>query len=80
MLSQPTILQPVSRKARELFGPKRPVFQLQSTCFDELIFEHVFNVRQIKRTAKFDGLEPGCLEDITGNVAPKIGPKSFRTF
>ena len=80
MLSQPTILQPVSWKARELFGPKKPVFQLQCTCFEELTFEHVFNVRKIKRTAKFDGLEPGYLEDITGIVAPKIGPKSFRTF
>jgi len=62
------------------YWPKKPVFQLQSTCFEELIFEHVFNVRKIKRTAKFDGLEPGYFEDITGIVAPKIGPKSFRTF
>ena len=59
------------------FWPKKPVVRLQSTFFEKLIFEHVLNVRKVKRTATFDGLEPLHFEDITGIVAPKIGPKSF---
>ena len=53
---------------------------MQSTCFEKLIFEHVFNVRQTKRTAKFDGLEPRRCEVIKGIVVPEISPKSFGTF
>ena len=49
----------VSRKSRELFGPGAPVVKLQSACFENLIFEHVLNVRKI---AKFDGLEPPRFE------------------
>ena len=54
--------------------------KLQSTCFEKLIFEHAFNVRKTKRTAKFDGLAPRRSEDIKGIVATKIGPKRFGTF
>ena len=45
-----------------------------------LIFKHAFNVRKIKRTAKFDGLDPCRCEAVTGIVAPEIDPKSFGTF
>ena len=45
-----------------------------------MIFLHVFNVRKIKRTAKFEGLEPRRCEDIKGIVAPERDPKSFGTF
>ena len=38
------LLGPVSRKSRELFGPEKLVVKLQSTCFEELIFLHVFNI------------------------------------
>ena len=54
---------PVSRKSRGLSGPEKPIVKLQSTCFEKLIFEHVFNVRKTKRIAKFDSLEPRRCED-----------------
>ena len=50
------------------------------SCFEKLIFLHVFNIRKTKRIAKFDGLEPRRCEDIKGIVAPEIDPKSFWTF
>ena len=71
---------PVSRKSREPFGPEKLVVKLQSACFEKMIFLHVFNVRKIKRTAKFEGLEPRRCEDIKGIVAPERDPKSFGTF
>ena len=67
-------------KAPELFGPKKPIVKLQSTCFEKLIFEHVFSVRKAKKTAKFDGLESQHCEDIKRIMAPKICPKSFGSF
>ena len=70
----------VSRKSRELFGPEKLVVKLQSACFEQLIFSHVFNIRKTKRIAKFEGLEPRRCEDIMAIVAPEIGPKSFGTF
>ena len=69
----------VSRKSRELFGPEKSVVKLQSTCFEKLIFLHVFNIRT-KRTVKFEGLESRRCEDKKATVAPVIGPKSFGTF
>ena len=45
-----------------------------------MIFLHVFNIRQIKRIAKFEGLEPRRCEDIRGIVAPERDPNSFGTF
>ena len=45
-----------------------------------MIFLHVINIRQIKRIAKFEGLEPRRCEDIKGIVAPERDPKSFGTF
>ena len=60
-------------------GPEKLVVKLQSTCFEELIFLHVFNIRKTLRIAKFDGLEPRRCEDIKGIVAPEIDPKSFGT-
>ena len=71
---------PVSRKSRELFGPEKLVVKLQSACFEKMIFLHVFNIRKIKRIAKFEGLEPRRCEDIKGIVAPERDPKSFGTF
>ena len=53
--------------------------KLQSACFEKLIFSHVFNVRETKGTAKFDGLEPRRCEDIKGIVASKVDPKGFGT-
>ena len=70
----------VSRKSRELFGPEKSVVKLQSTCFEKLIFLHVFNIRKTKRTVKFEGLESRRCEDKKATVAPVIGPKSFGTF
>ena len=74
------LLGPVSRKSRELFGPEKLVVKLQSACFEKMIFLHVFNIRKIKRIAKFEGLEPRRCEDIKGIVAPERDPKSFGTF
>ena len=74
------VLGPVSRKSRELFGPEKLVVKLQSACFEKLIFLHVFNIRKIKRIAKFEGLEPRRCEDTKGIVAPERDPKSFGTF
>ena len=73
-------LGPVSRKSRGLFGPEKLVVKLQSAYFEKLIFLHVFNIRKIKRIAKFEGLEPRRCEDIKGIVAPERDPKSFGTF
>ena len=63
-----------------VLGPEKPVVNLQSACFEKLLFKRAFNVRKSKRVAKFEGLEPGRCEDIKGIVAPEMGPKSFRTF
>jgi len=71
---------PVSRKSRELFGPEKLVVKLQSACFEKLIFLLVFNIRKIKRIAKFEGLEPWRCEDIKGIVAPERDLKSFGAF
>ena len=71
---------PVSREFRELFGPEKVVVKLQSACFEKLIFLHVFNMRKIKRIAKFEGSEPRRCEDIKGIVVPEIGTKSFGSF
>ena len=71
---------PVSRTSRELFGPEKLVVKLQSARFEKLIFLHAFNMRKIKRIAKFEGLEPRRCEDIKEIVVPDIGPKSFGTF
>ena len=70
----------VSRKSRERFGPEKLAVKLQSACFEKLIFLHVFNIRNTKRIAQFEGLEPRRCEDIKAVVAPGIGPKSFGTF
>ena len=71
---------PISRKFQEFFMPEKPAVKLQSTCFEKLILEYVFNVRKTKRIAKFDGLEPWPCKHIKGIVASEIGPKSFGTF
>ena len=67
-------LGPVSRKSRKLYGPEKLVVKLQSACFEKMIFLHVFNIRKIKRIAKFEGLEPdintrrvGRIRDIYAN-------------
>jgi len=80
MLTPDGIQDPVSRKSREIFGPEKLVVKLEFTCFEKLIFLHVFHIRKTKRIAKFDGLEPRRGEDIKGIVAPEIHPKSFGTF
>ena len=46
------VLGPVPRKSRELFGLEKPSVKLQSTCFEKLIFEHVFNARKSNGIAK----------------------------
>jgi len=45
-----------------------------------MIFLHAFNIRKMKRIAKFEGLEPRRCEDIKGIVGPERDPKSFGTF
>ena len=78
---KPLVIQgPVSRTSRELFGPEKLVVKLQSARFEKLTFLQAFNIRKIKRIAKFEGLEPRRCEDIKGIVVPDIGPKSFGTF
>ena len=69
-----------SRTSRELFGPEKLVVKVQSARFEKLICLHAFNMRKIKRIAKFEGLEARRCEDIKGIVVPDIGPKSFGTF
>ena len=71
---------PVSRRSREVFVSEKPVVKLQSTCFEKMIFKHIFIVKETKRIAKFDGLEPRRCKDIKLIVAPEMGPKSFGTF
>ena len=58
------------------FGSERPVVKLQSPCFEQVIFQHVFNARITKKVGKFGGLEPRCCEGI---MAPEIGPRNFGT-
>ena len=48
-------LGPVSRKSRELFGPEKPVVQLQSACFEKLVLQQVFTIIKTYRIAKFYG-------------------------
>ena len=67
-------------ESRERFWPEKLVVKLQSASFENLIFLHVFNIRDIKRIAKFEGLEPRRCEDIKGIVAPERDPKTFGTF
>ena len=42
-----------------------------------MIFKHICNVKETKRIAKFDGLEPRRCKDIKLIVVPEMGPKSF---
>ena len=58
-------LGPVSRKSRELFGPEKPV---------------VFIVRNTKRIAKLDGLEPLRIYKYKGNCGTRNRPEKFRDF
>jgi len=37
-LTSPSVLRPVSRESRELFGPEKPVVKLKSAWFEKLIF------------------------------------------
>ena len=67
-------------ESRELFWPEKLVVKLQYASFENLIFLHVFNIRDIKRIAKFEGLEPRRCEDIKGIVVPERDPKTFGTF
>ena len=76
----PKLFGPVSRTSGELFGPEKLVVKMQSARFEKLIFLHAFNMRKIKRIAKFEGLEPRRCEDIKGIMVPDIGPRSFGTF
>ena len=78
--SEKPVLGTVSRTSRELFGPEKLVVKLQPARFEKLIFLHAFNIRKIKRIAKFEGLELRRCEDKKGIVVPNIGPKSFGTF
>ena len=48
---------------------------MSSTCFEKLIFQHVFNVRKTERIAKSDGLVTRRYRDIKGIVPPKIDSK-----
>ena len=70
-----SVLEPVSRESRKLFGLWKPVAKMESTCFVKLIFWHVFNVREAKRIAKFDGLERRRCEDGKGIAAPRNKPE-----
>ena len=54
-----------------------PVFYILG---QKLVSEHVFNVRKIKRIARYNGLETRRCEVIKGIVAPEIGPESFGAF
>ena len=58
-----------------VLGPEEPFVNLQSTCFEKVIFKRVLNVRKSKRIAKFERLEPRRCEDIKGIVAPKWARK-----
>lgn len=78
-LNSPSVLRPVSRESRELFGHEKPVVKLKSAWFEKPIIQHDFNIRKTKRTAKFDGLEPRPYEDTKEIVAPEIHAKSFGT-
>ena len=69
-----------SKVARTFRARKASYVKLQSACFENLIFEHVFNVRKTKRIAKFDGLESRRREDIKGIVYTRNRPEKFRDF
>ena len=67
-------------------GPKNSLSNCKSTCFEKLIFKHVFTVRKTKRIGKFDGLEPRSCEDMKRKVSGLLrnrgpfqeSPETFR--
>ena len=83
LLNKQVVILRMAFRARKVLGTfeKRPpgklVVKLQSSCFEKLIFEHIFDARKTKRIAKFDVLEPRCCKDIKGN---RNRPEKFRDF
>ena len=71
---------PVSRKSRELFGPKRPFVKLRPAYSVKLIFSHVVKGIRIKITAKFRFSRRLRFEVTKRIISPEIRPKSFGTF
>ena len=71
---------PVSRKSRELFGPKKPFVKVRPAYSVKLVFSYVVKEIKIKITAKFRASRRLCFENTKRIVAPEISPKSFGTF
>ena len=75
-----TVLGPVSRKSRELFGPEKPFVKLRPAFSVKLVFSCVVKGIKIKITAKFRASRRLRFEDTKRIMSPEIRPKSSGTF
>ena len=75
-----SVLEPVSRKSRELFGPEKPFVKLRSAYSVKLLFSYVVKGIKIKITAKFRASRRLRFEDTKRIMSPEIRPKRFGTF
>ena len=75
-----SVLGPVSRKSRKLFGPEEPFVRLRSAYSVKLIFSYVVKRIKTKITAKFRASRRLRFEDAKRIMSPEMRPKSFGTF
>ena len=75
-----SVLWPVSRKSRELFGPEKPFIKLRPAYSVKLVFTSVVRGIKIKIAAKFRASRRLRFEDTKRIMSPEIHPKSFGTF
>ena len=75
-----SLLRPVSRKSRKLFGPEKPFVRLRSAYSVKLIFSYVVKRIKIKITKKFRASRRLSCEDTKRIMSPEMPPKSFGTF
>ena len=70
---------PVSRKSRELFGPKKPLVKLRPDHSLNLVFSYVVKGIKTNITAKFHASRHLRFEDAKRIMSPEIRSK-FRDF
>ena len=75
-----SVLGPVSRKSRKVFGPEKPFLKLRPPYTVKLVFSYVVKGIKIKITAKFRASIRLRFEDTKSIMSPEMRPKSFGAF
>ena len=71
---------PVSRKSREVFGPKKPFVKLRPAYSVNVVFSYVVKGMKKKITAKFGASRRLGFEDTKRIMSPEMCLKRFGTF